>query len=205
MTRRAEGWAAGLTRSIGYAVRDLRRERGLTGQQLVDALAEVGLTISRSALTNLEAARRESVSVQEVFALAAVLGVAPIRLLVPELGAAVELLPGRGTDGTRLALWIVGQGLPGAAHLHDTDEQTYAASAKPMDDLVLHGELIRDVRAAERARKGPAGEGIYLRALAHLLDLRASMAARGITAPPLPPELDYVETAYPSSTTEGES
>ncbi|MCA1674772.1 MAG: helix-turn-helix domain-containing protein [Actinobacteria bacterium] len=215
MTRRAEGWAAEITRCVGRAVRDLRREREMSGEDLVKALADVGVPMTRNSLTNLEADRRQSIGVHEVYALAAVLGVAPIALLVPDYGAEVEMLPGhptegipRVTDGTRLALWIAGQHLPGAAHLHDNDEQTYAESAEPIDNLILHAELIRDVQVAERTRQGPAGDQLYMQALRSLLDLRASMAERhGITAPPLPPDLDYIETQYPTrpTTTEGKN
>lgn len=184
-----------MTRAIGQAVQRLRGREGrnLTGQQVVDKLADLGVEMTRAALTNLEAGRRETVSVHEVYALAAVLGVAPLTLLVPDLGATVELLPGRSTDGARLAQWIAGQYLPGAVHLEPGNETSYAEASAGFDDLLMHAALVRDVQHAERTRGGPAGDGIYLRAISALLDMRAAMAQRGIPDPPLPAELAYLE------------
>mgnify|MGYP000321318482 CR=1 FL=1 len=74
MTRRAEGWAADLTRVTGEAVARERRERGWSGEHLLTRLADVGLTMTRAALTNLEAGRREAIGVHEVYALAVAFG-----------------------------------------------------------------------------------------------------------------------------------
>jgi len=85
----------------------------MSAQQLADACDRLGHPVPRSVLTNLENGRREAVSVPELLALAAALGVAPALLVFP-VGTAVpvEMLPGQVADPWRGYRWFVGDPTP---------------------------------------------------------------------------------------------
>jgi transcriptional regulator with XRE-family HTH domain len=93
---RARPWPAELTRVTGQQVRRYREKRRMTADQLAAKVTELGLRYTRAQVTNLEAERRDSVTVGEVFILASALGV-PALLLVFPVGRvnAVEVLPGQ--------------------------------------------------------------------------------------------------------------
>ncbi|WP_405599567.1 helix-turn-helix domain-containing protein [Streptomyces sp. NBC_01410] len=63
-------------------VKELRGRAGLTGADLADRLARLGVNWNRSIVANFEAGRRPNVSVVEWLALAQALDVAPLHLLV---------------------------------------------------------------------------------------------------------------------------
>jgi transcriptional regulator with XRE-family HTH domain len=85
-------WPARIAATVASQVRLYRRERKLSGQKLVDKMAELGLKFPRSVLANLETGRRETITVAELIILARALEVAPLELLIPAGGA--EMLPG---------------------------------------------------------------------------------------------------------------
>jgi transcriptional regulator with XRE-family HTH domain len=70
-------------KAIAARIKELRRSRGWSAAHLAKEMAAVGVPWDRSIVANLELGRRASVSVQELFALAYVLGVAPVHLVVP--------------------------------------------------------------------------------------------------------------------------
>jgi transcriptional regulator with XRE-family HTH domain len=86
------------TRTIADRVRAIRKDLGLAAEQLAAAMTAQGIPWQRSIVANLENGRRESVSVDELIALSAVLGVAPDEL-APEL----KLSPAVSTTDERLA------------------------------------------------------------------------------------------------------
>lgn len=59
------------TRAIATRVRELRTQRKMSGQKLSDLMALNGITFSRSTVANLENDRRDVITVDELFALAA--------------------------------------------------------------------------------------------------------------------------------------
>jgi transcriptional regulator with XRE-family HTH domain len=69
-------------RHVAANVRRLRDRRGLSTYQLSGALKAAGQPIAPSSITNIEAGRRR-VDVDDLMALAAVLGVSPAALLLP--------------------------------------------------------------------------------------------------------------------------
>jgi transcriptional regulator with XRE-family HTH domain len=71
------------TSVIAARVRALRKDRGWSAERLADAMREVGVPFDKTVVANLETGRRRFVTVQELLALAVVLGVAPTHLLVP--------------------------------------------------------------------------------------------------------------------------
>ncbi|MEV1331498.1 helix-turn-helix domain-containing protein [Micromonospora costi] len=70
-------------RVIADRVRDLRKGRGWSAQRLADELTRAGTPWDRSVVANFENGRRASLSVEELFALAYVLDVAPVNLAIP--------------------------------------------------------------------------------------------------------------------------
>jgi pyruvate/2-oxoglutarate dehydrogenase complex dihydrolipoamide acyltransferase (E2) component len=78
-------------------------------QQLADRTQELGMPIPQSVLANLESGRRDTVSVAEVFVLAAALNVAPIDLICPVgFDKQTEMLPSGTVDPLTVRRWITG-------------------------------------------------------------------------------------------------
>jgi transcriptional regulator with XRE-family HTH domain len=72
------------TQTVARQVREARTRRGWSTAELARACARLGAPhITRSSLANLEGGRRSDVALQDVFVLAAALGVAPVHLMVP--------------------------------------------------------------------------------------------------------------------------
>lgn len=71
------------TAAVAHRVREVRKRRGLTAQELADKLTEQGVPWQRSTVAKLENGNRQEVTLTEWLALAAVLNVSPLHLLVP--------------------------------------------------------------------------------------------------------------------------
>lgn len=71
------------TEAVVSRMRELRKKRGMTAEQLGAAMTGAGIPWNAGVVTKLETNRRKSVSVDELMALAYVLDVAPVHLLVP--------------------------------------------------------------------------------------------------------------------------
>jgi len=69
------------TATVAKRMRELRREKGWTAEQLTEELEGKGVHWNRGVVTKLETNRRESVSVAELLGLAAVFEVSPLDLL----------------------------------------------------------------------------------------------------------------------------
>jgi transcriptional regulator with XRE-family HTH domain len=93
-----------------------RRRRGLSQGQLAERLAALGYPkLDRSALSKLETGKRR-IGVDDLFALAAALEVAPVFLLAPAAPGAVAVVPEVEVDGDLLKLWFEGwEALPGSS------------------------------------------------------------------------------------------
>lgn len=102
------------TSVVASRVRELRKARQWTAQQLADALADVGIDWNRGLISKFETGSREGVSVAEVLALACVFDVSPLALLLPSESAGYAITPKRVADGTdRVIDWMLGRsGLP---------------------------------------------------------------------------------------------
>ncbi|WP_203175348.1 helix-turn-helix domain-containing protein [Micromonospora parastrephiae] len=70
-------------RVIADRMKDLRKKRGWSAAHLAKEMKQVGIGWDRSIVANLELGRRATVTVEELFALAYVLSVAPVHLMVP--------------------------------------------------------------------------------------------------------------------------
>lgn len=88
-------WPSELTGTVGRQVQRYRKKRGLTADQLAAAVTAAGLRYTRAQVTNLEAQRRDTVTLGELLVFGHVLDVPPVALAFP-VGetAKVEVLPG---------------------------------------------------------------------------------------------------------------
>ena len=69
-------WGRSLTEEIGRQVRRIRDSKGISAQKLSDLIQEqTGEKVTRNAIANLENARRDTVTIQELQAIAIVLEV----------------------------------------------------------------------------------------------------------------------------------
>lgn len=178
----------------------------MSAQQLADACAELGHPIPRSVLANLESGRRETISVPELLVLAQALRVAPMRLLVP-LGHAdaVELLPGVEVATTDALRWLRGE-----AWLMRPPPEGEDGDAAVAGFVVHHDTLTRWEGSRYYARQIRRGaikgtdedvedyERQAERAVQALRGVRHIMRARGLTPPPLPPSLVFVDDGVAS-------
>lgn len=102
-----QSWAWNLHRRIGGAVREARRLRHVTAQQVADKTVEMGYPISRDVIANYECGRKQSLDVTELLVLAKVLDVPPLALLFPGQAATqVEVLPGVTATTLDAVLWF---------------------------------------------------------------------------------------------------
>lgn len=136
-----EGWGERLTRSIAAEIKRRRTELRWSAQKLSDACGELGFEFPRSTLADLESGRRKHLSVAELIALAAALGVPPLLLIYP-VGrkAEAEVWPGEVRPAFRSALWFSGEAavpveaVPGGEVI---DEADWHSPARP---LVMYRE-----------------------------------------------------------------
>lgn len=102
-----QSWGWQLHHRIGGAVREARRLRRLTAQQVADKTAEMGYPISRDVIANYESGRKQSLDIAELLVLAKALDVPPLALLFPGQAAApVEVLPGVSSSTLDAVLWF---------------------------------------------------------------------------------------------------
>lgn len=98
-------------------LKETRRLRGWTTAQLAERLAEAGAPkLTANILQNLEAGRRQqAMQVEELLALAHVLGVPAEVFLAPADGQRLRLLPGVTPDRAEFLAWLRGQQPPPGA------------------------------------------------------------------------------------------
>jgi transcriptional regulator with XRE-family HTH domain len=94
--RSPQTWAEEQAAHIAQEVRRLRRVHRRSAQWLSDQTAELGYSVTRAVIADLENGRRKYVTIAELSVLAAALNTAPIALLYPPpfFDTEVEVLPG---------------------------------------------------------------------------------------------------------------
>lgn len=102
------------TRSRGpswYAAENVRAWRGKeTQERLATRVAQLGVTMNRSILANIESHRREELTVEEVFAFALALNMSPTNLVLPNDEATeVAVTPTVTEYPFFVRLWIYGE------------------------------------------------------------------------------------------------
>jgi transcriptional regulator with XRE-family HTH domain len=126
------------------SVRLLRNRRGWTQQELADRLAEVGVEIERSTIAKIEQGVR-TVTLDEVFALALVLGVAPSVLMLPRDGL-VAVTPTDAAANLHALEWV--RGVMSMPHPEDDDDSFYFEET--LDD---EARLLREYPELRRMRQ----------------------------------------------------
>lgn len=128
---------------FGALVRTVRQHRGLTQQQLVDRLAELGLKMDRSTLNKLERGHRAATApLDKVFTIAAALEVPVDRLISPSL-ASMEDQPVTVTPALTVPAWLVREWLAGRMALPAKGESVSARLAD-MDEGALTALVLRE-------------------------------------------------------------
>jgi transcriptional regulator with XRE-family HTH domain len=95
------------TAVVARRMRTLRQGK-FTAEQLAEAMTAQGIPWQRSIVANLENGRRDAVSVDELFALALVLGVTPAALLVDIEAESSQVTPSVDVLPAELLLWVLG-------------------------------------------------------------------------------------------------
>jgi transcriptional regulator with XRE-family HTH domain len=194
-----EAWTDGVANAIGRRITRYRRRRGLTVQQLSDAMTEAGVSLKRPVLSNLENGYRRTVTVAEVLALASVLRVSPLLLIVP-IGEEpdFEILPGVKTATWAAAEWVTGEGPP----LTGNGDELWRKNVDLLTLYRQHTRVVAEHKAEQQeARRGFVGDNdeevtrmlgrsvTRRRELEENLRLiRRSIRERGDIPPELPPE-----------------
>lgn len=184
-----------MTQVVADEVRRYRKARGMSVQQLSDAVSALGVPLQRPVLSNLENGRRHTVSVDEVLALAAALNVPPVLLVAP-LGRTerTEVLPGVVTSPWDAARWIMGAAeLPGSARRWSEDDygivRWFQFHQDHIDQALRYRHAARDVdetRAREYLERADEVERSLRRG-------RDEIRRAGLIPPDLPPELAHVD------------
>lgn len=162
---------------VARRVREARTSRGWTQKELAEEkLAEVGYPKTRETLTKLESGRNRDVSIDDVFALAAALGVSPVHLLTPlEDEVTVEITRTVRYPAKLVRAWIRGQvQLP---MLPDVDLRQIPKS-----------ELLVAVRGWVRQELARDEKPHVRRLMAYRLDEQADAIARDIVEEMLNPK-----------------
>lgn len=206
-------WPEQVISVVAERIKHYRQERELSAQQLANTCKEIGYTIPRSVIANLESGRRETVNLPELLVLAQALGVPPILLIFP-LGRAdrVEVLPGHDEDTWRAVQWFTGEVpdglLPGEQHLDGSLVNVFREHQRLLDQWIAKrrsAQEVRDLAAMQAKQEHREGKTEVARvreelaeklaeadeqaaaALAeHLRAVRAHIQARGYAPPPLP-------------------
>jgi transcriptional regulator with XRE-family HTH domain len=199
-----DDWSARLTARVAEALKRYRKERGMSAQEVTDACAAVGHAIPRSVIANLESGRRASLDIAELLVLAEVLGIPPVTLLFPPDSAEpVEPLPGRTMHAWHAIEWVAGE----VPHFENAPEGTPQAALDALRgyQIVVNSALLANNLADQKRREAAVIPDPDARAnamdgamhmewqaerdLEELLVLDVRLRDRGITPPPLPPEL----------------
>ena len=102
-------------------LREVRRLRRWTQQDLAEELAAAGVEIGEFAVVRMERGPR-GVSLDEAIAIAAVLGVSPLHMVVPPDDDTVQLTPRQAVSAADARAW-----LRGISPLREADEPLFYA------------------------------------------------------------------------------
>lgn len=213
----ARPWPHELTKITGQQVQRYRKEWPMTADQLAAAVTALGLPYTRAQVTNLEAGRRDTVTVGELAAFGHVLAVPPVVFIFP-VGAVseVEMLPGVTRPTWDALRWFTGE--PPQPFPQGKAKRWLSASEalrqhrqheRLMEELrrsgMRHVSALRtkivvgdqerptpaDLDAAERIIEAEQRTEQQLEN--HLMELRQRMRAQGLTLPPLPVAWSYLD------------
>src|SRR4051794_13168563 len=96
-------------------IRELRKGRGMTQQELAERLKLLGASLDQTAVAKIESGKRRQLSLEEAFQFAMALDVAPLHLFVPtdsddpiDIGPNMSVTPAEAREwirGLRPLLW----------------------------------------------------------------------------------------------------
>jgi transcriptional regulator with XRE-family HTH domain len=201
---------------IAGEVRRYRQERHMSGQQLADRCAELGMPIARAVLANLESGRRDSVSMAEILVLARALRVPPVLLVFP-LGReeTMEVLPDQWVTPWDALRWFSGErwrgifsgelasvlGVPERQEIELFRDHEFAVD-QWSDNL---RDLNHALESAQSADTEPLRNVFTRRADSlteqlqederHIRETRERLRAKNLIPPPLPRALAHLEEA----------
>lgn len=102
-------WEVEHAHRVGKEVQRLRKAAGLTAQQLGDRAEQLGMKMTRQAISDLENGRRRYVTTAELVILAAALNTSPVNLVYPgPYDLQVDLMPGVSVLEFDAAEWFSG-------------------------------------------------------------------------------------------------
>jgi transcriptional regulator with XRE-family HTH domain len=137
-----QSWAEEQAARIAAEVKRLRRDQGRSAQWIADRTAELGYTVTRPVIADLESGRRKYVTTAELMALARALNTTPIALLYPDplSGDSIEILPGVKGSKTFALQWFSGEAdTPSPWICDDPDE--YRGNLEPVEAARKVSEL----------------------------------------------------------------
>lgn len=189
----------------------------MSAQVLADRCAHLGHPLARSVIAKLEKGHRQSVTVADVLVLARALGVPPLVLMLP-IGAeeTTELLPDQKVPTWASARWITGEGRfpaddpPWDDPERGTQERRDGPSGLAL--IVIHREhdglverllslthrldaerVSAAVAKTDGGQAEAAADRLYAAERVLAQHRRYHMRERGVTPPPLPEALRYVD------------
>ncbi|MDQ7910773.1 helix-turn-helix transcriptional regulator [Phytohabitans sp. ZYX-F-186] len=175
------------TRHFAQSVKRYRTTRGWTQPQLAERCQRLGLDWDRSIIANVEAARRASVTVQELLTLAEVFEVPPVLLIFPVgLSQETEFLPGLVVSTWTGARWVFyGDDPAGAAPItlyaqHTEQAEHYTVA---LHDMLAEDDALEDSELRRRTED----------AMQKLRTTRAEIRRHGLIPPELPNDLQHVD------------
>lgn len=147
--------------ALAARVRDLRLSTGLSQVELGERMTEMGVEWSRTTVAKLESGRRESVSVEELYALAQVFDVPLVWLLAdPQSGRPVAISEGVEVDPWTALLWLTGfQPLGGRGGSAWSSAYNALSQLNILARVLEQYRLIRRMLDVPMVPAQPAGEG----------------------------------------------
>lgn len=200
-------WATETTHQIGRNIALARKRKGVTAQVLADRCTELGVTMKRTSIANLENGRRDSVTVTDLMVIAAALGVPPVALIYPtkQAGKPIEMVSGTTSTTFDALSWFSGTAAPPT----EEPDLEVALIHNLQSIRSAEGQARRYLRQAENAPTDDALRATVERhavvALGHALPYR-SACERLLDFPlPIPDDLEdhYVRAELEHSATPG--
>lgn len=146
---------------MGRRLREVRKSRGITAEQLAARCAAAGVPdITTAVIANIETGRRGTdgrrrryVTVDELMLFAYVLDIAPVHLLIPTDPAPNELyrpVPDLDVRPDLARAWIRGRRAIGTVEARQYDSQVPAEEFGPRDDRVTAAHMEAEIERLAR-------------------------------------------------------
>jgi transcriptional regulator with XRE-family HTH domain len=137
--------------AIARGIRNARRSRGWTQQDLADRLAEIGYPLDRSTLAKLEATKKpRGISVNDALAISAALGIAPVHLFTGLGDDDITIGENLSASAVRVRWWIRGKSLlPGAPGIASEESHFFRKEVPPSEAAARETPLARFVEELE--------------------------------------------------------